>query len=150
MSRVNEVERWEMELGYDEVKTGLLAREEAIRSQSPEGVAQELWGLLLAYNLVRLEMARVAHAAGVAPTRVSFIAALHLIRDEWLWCAAAPPGAIPRHLRELRSTLAQLILPERRPQRQYPRAVKLRLTGYPRNRGAPARAARPAITKNLK
>jgi hypothetical protein len=143
-------ERWEMELGYDEVKTGLLAREEAIRSQSPEGVAQELWGLLLAYNLVRLEMARVAHAAGVAPTRVSFIAALHLIRDEWLWCAVAPPGAIPRHLRELRSTLAQLILPERRPQRRYPRAVKLRLTGYPRNRGAPARAACPAITKNLK
>src|SRR5688500_109015 len=47
-------ERWEIELGYDEVKTGLLAREEAIRSQSPAAVAQEMWGLLLAYNLVRL------------------------------------------------------------------------------------------------
>jgi hypothetical protein len=143
-------DRWEIELGYDEIKTGLLAREEAIRSQSPAAVAQELWGLLLAYNLVRLEMARVARAAAVAPTRVSFIAALHLIRDEWLWCAVAPPGAIPRHLRELRRTLAQLILPARRPERHYPRHVKLRLTGYPRNRGAPARAGRPNITKNRK
>lgn len=143
-------ERWEIELGYDEVKTGLLAREEAIRSQTPAGVEQELWGLLLAYNLVRLEMARVAQVAGVAPTRVSFIGALHLIRDEWLWCAVAPPGAIPRHLRHLRSALAQLILPERRPERRYPRAVKLRLTGYPRHRGAPARAGRRNITKKLK
>jgi len=140
-------ERWEIELAYDEVKTGLLAREEAIRSRSPDAVAQELWGLLLAYNLVRLEMARVAHAAGVAPTRVSFIAALHLIRDEWLWCAAAPPGAIPRHLRDLRLALAQLILPERRSQRHYPRAVKLRLTGYPRNRGAPTQTASPPSQK---
>jgi hypothetical protein len=136
-------ERWEIELGFDELKTGVLAREEAIRSQSPAAVEQELWGLLLAYNLVRLEMARVAQAAGVAPTRVSFIAALHLIRDEWLWCAVALPGAIPRHLLELRRTLTQLILPERRSERRYPRAVKLRLTGYPRNRGAPTRAEAP-------
>ncbi len=142
-------ERWEIELGYNEVKTGLLAREEAIRSQSPEGVQQELWGLLLAYNLVRLEMKRVAQTAGVAPTRVSFVAALHLICDEWMWCAVAPPGAIPRHLRDLRTALAQLILPERRPERRYPRAVKLRLTGYPRNRGAPPGASLE-ITKNLK
>ena len=143
-------ERWEIELGYDEVKTGLLAREEAIRSRSPVAVEQELWGLLLAYNLVRLEMARVAQVAGVVPTRVSFIAALHLIRDEWRWCAAALPGAIPRHLRELRRTLTQLILPARRPERHYPRAVKLRLTAYPRNRGAPDSRGGPEITKNLK
>jgi hypothetical protein len=143
-------ERWEIELGFDELKTHVLAREEAIRSRSPAAVAQELWGLLLAYNLVRLEMARVAQAAGVPPRRVSFVAALHLIRDEWLWCAVALPGAIPRHLRELRRTLTRLILPERRPARHYPRAVKLRLTGYPRNRSAPARAGRPKITKSLK
>lgn len=142
-------ERWEIELGYDDVKTGLLAREEAIRSRSPAAVEQELWGLLLAYNLVRLEMARVAQTAGVAPTRVSFLAALHLIRDEWLWCAEALPGAIPRHLRELRRTLTQLILPARRPERRYPRAVKLRLTGYPRNRGAPTHAT-AQITNSLK
>ena len=50
---------WEIELGYDEIKTEVLEREEAIRSKSPEAVGQELWGILLAYNLVRLEMERV-------------------------------------------------------------------------------------------
>jgi hypothetical protein len=133
-------ERWEMELAYDEVKTVLLAREEAIRSRSPAAVAQELWGMLLAYNLVRLEMARVAAEAGVAPPRVSFVGALRLIRDEWLWCAVASPGAIPRHLRNLRRALALLILPERRRERRYPRAVKLKMSPYPRNRASPARA----------
>src|SRR5262249_58244474 len=86
---------WELELGYDEIKTELLDREEAIRSTTPTGVQQELWGIFLAYNLVRLEVERVAADAGVAPTRISFAAALRLICDEWLWSAVAVPGAVP-------------------------------------------------------
>ncbi|HSM92023.1 MAG TPA: hypothetical protein VLT47_03990, partial [Anaeromyxobacteraceae bacterium] len=35
-------ERWEIELGYDEVKTKMLDRQEAIRSRTPAGVGQEL------------------------------------------------------------------------------------------------------------
>lgn len=35
-------ERWEIELGYDEVKSELPERAETIRSKSPRGVAQEL------------------------------------------------------------------------------------------------------------
>lgn len=130
-------ERWELELGYDELKTEVLAREEALRSQSPAAVAQELWGVLLAYNLVRLEMARAADALDVAPTRMSFVGALHLIRDEWLWSTYAAPGAIPRHLARLRAALARLVLPERRSERVYPRAVKLKMSSYPRNRPPP-------------
>ena len=126
-------ERWEIELGYDEIKTEVLEREEAIRSKSPEAVGQELWGILLAYNLVRLEMERVADEAGVEPTRISFIAALHLVCDEWLWCAVAKPGAIPKHLRNLRAKLARLVLPARRA-RTYPRAVKVKMSSYPRKR----------------
>lgn len=131
-------ERWELELGYDEIKTELLDREEALRSQSPAAVTQELWGVLLAYNLVRLEMARAADAAGLAPTRLSFIGALHLIRDEWLWSTYAPPGAIPRHLARLRDALARLVLPPRRSERVYPRAVKIKMSAYPRKRPPPA------------
>jgi len=127
-------ERWELELGYDEIKTEMLDREETIRSKSPAAVRQELWGIFLAYNLVRLEMERVADEAGVEPTRISFVAALHLICDEWLWCAIASPGAIPKHLRNLRASLKTLILPPRRTQRRYPRAVKLKMSNYPRKR----------------
>lgn len=127
-------ERWELELGYDEIKTELLDREEAIRSRTPEGVKQELWGVFLAYNLVRLEMERVADEAGVEPTRISFVAALRLICDEWLWCAIANPGAIPKHLRNLRASLKTLILPPRRSERRYPRAVKIKMSNYARKR----------------
>ena len=127
-------ERWELELGYDEIKTELLDREETIRSRTPTGVQQELWGVFLAYNLVRLEMERVAADAGVAPARISFVAALRLICDEWLWCAVATPGAIPKHLRHLRAALATLILPHRRSDRSYPRAVKIKMSNYARKR----------------
>ena len=33
-------------------------RQETIRSKTPQGVSQEIWGIALAYNLVRLEMER--------------------------------------------------------------------------------------------
>mgnify|MGYP000977610962 CR=1 FL=1 len=86
----------------------MLQRLEAIRSKSPDAVTQELWGLLLAYNLVRLEMERIADETGVAPTRISFVAALRLIVNEWSWSTiTASPGAIPRHLTAPREILVE-------------------------------------------
>src|SRR5207302_6063026 len=60
-------ERWELEIGFDEVKTHTLEREEALRSRAPARVRQEIWGLAIGYNLVRLEMARVVMRANGAP-----------------------------------------------------------------------------------
>lgn len=133
-------ERWELELAYDEVKTHLLDRQEAIRSRSPEGVRQELWGIALAYNLVRVEMEKTAAEADVPPTRISFTASLALIRDELgrMGGRAFAPGTIPSRLRDLRRNLKRLLLPERRP-RGYPRAVKVKMSNYPRKRPAKRR-----------
>lgn len=130
-------ERWELELGYDEIKTEMLDREETLRSKSPTAVTQEIWGILLAYNLVRLEMERVAAGAHVPPTRISFVAALHRIIDEWSWLAVTSPGAIPSRLHDLRADLKRFILPPRRSERRYPRAVKIKMSNYPRNRRSP-------------
>jgi hypothetical protein len=130
-------ERWEIELGYDEIKTEMLDREETIRSRSPAAIEQEVWGILLAFNLVRLEMERIADEAAVEPTRISFITALHLICDEWIWSASSSPGAIPRHLRDLRAKIQRFILPPRRRNRHYPRAVKIKMSSYPRKRPSP-------------
>jgi hypothetical protein len=127
-------ERWELELGYDELKTELLDREETIRSKTRQGVEQELWGILLAYNLVRLEMERVAKAAKVEPTRISFVESLRLIRDEWAWLSVTSPGAIPKRLASMRANLKRYILPPRRPKRGYPRAVKIKMSNYDRKR----------------
>jgi hypothetical protein len=128
-------ERWEIELGFGELKTDMLQRLETIRSRSPEMVEQELWGLLLAYNLVRLEMERVADETGVSPLRISFVAALRLVTDEWSWSTTtSSPGAIPRHLMDLRDKIRIFVLPPRRPERVYPRAVKIKMSNYERNR----------------
>jgi len=126
-------ERWEIELGYNEVKRVMLAREETTRSRSPRGVAQELWALALAYNLVRFEAERVAIAAGVPPIRVSFIAALRFIESAFRRWDVESGGRLPERLRHLREDLSHYILPERR-QRSYPRAVKIKMSNYDRKR----------------
>ena len=125
-------ERWELELGYDEIKTDLLDRVEAIRSKKPDGVRQELWGILLSYNLVRLEMEALAHQEKVEPTRISFIESLRLIRNEWDWLSVTSPGAIPKRLATLRNNVKRYILPPRR-KRTYPRAVKIKVSNYRHN-----------------
>lgn len=125
-------ERWEIELGYDEIKTHMLAREEAIRSRTPQGVRQELWGILLAYNLVRVEMERAADEVGVEPRRISFVNAMSMIRNAWIVWSTEPvaPGRIPEHLLDLRKHLGLLLLPERRSERAYPRVVKIKMSNY--------------------
>jgi hypothetical protein len=136
-------ERWELELGFDEVKTDLLERQEAIRSKTPKGVLQELWAVGLAYNLVRLEMERIAKEADVPPSRISFIVSLRMIRDEWLWAAATnSPGAIPKNLRRLRDELKRFVLPPRRSKRTFPRAVKIKMSNYDRKRPTTVRKPR--------
>lgn len=123
-------ERWELELGYDEIKTEVLDREEAIRSRTVETVNQELWGIFLAYNIVRREMEEIAAEAGVEPTRISFIMALHLIVDEFRWCSNTSPGAIPKHLKKLRENISRFVLPKRRSDRAAPREVKVKMSNY--------------------
>jgi hypothetical protein len=127
-------ERWEIELGYDEVKTEMLERIETLRSQRPAGVLQEIWGLLLAYNLVRLEMEATAVMARVPPSRMSFVAGLRLVRDTLRLAALVSPGKLAKFLDKERAALSHFILPPRRPQRAYPRAVKVKMSHYDRKR----------------
>jgi hypothetical protein len=123
-------ERWRIETSYRELKQELLGSELTLRSGTPETVCQEVWGALLAYNLVRLEMAKVASEACVEPTRLSFTAALHYLRLEWGWMAVEAPGKIPTHLIRLRNRLADLLLAQKRG-RSCPRVVKKLPARYP-------------------
>jgi hypothetical protein len=126
-------ERWELELGFDEIKTHTLNREETLRSRAPERIRQELWGLILGYNLVRLAMERAADRAKLPPRRISYKSSLMVIRGFWFTAWEVSPGNVPRHVRALHDDLAVLVLPERR-QRRYPRAVKIKMSNYPLKR----------------
>ena len=125
-------ERWEIELGFGELKTDMLERLETIRSKSPTAVAQEMWGLLIAYNLVRLEMQRLARELGVVPTRISFVASLRHSVEQWHLATILSPGTIPSHLATATDRMRTFVLPKRRPERSFPRAVKIKMSNYDR------------------
>jgi hypothetical protein len=62
--------RWQVELNLRSLKTTL--RMDILRGQSPGVVRKEVWGHLLAYNLIRGLMAQAARATGARPDEVSF------------------------------------------------------------------------------
>ena len=115
--------RWEIETSYRELKQSMLGDALTLRSQQPEGVEQEIWGALIAYNLVRLEMAKAAIQARVEPTDLSFLRALHILQNEMIWAVGMAPGKLPAHLQRLRTQL-QFAIVEKRRGRQCPRVVK--------------------------
>lgn len=125
-------ERWEIELGFGELKTDMLERLETIRSKSPTSVAQEMWGLLIAYNLIRLEMQRIAGELDVHPTRISFVAALRECVLQWQFAAIASPGTVPGRFATVTDRMRNFVLPPRRPERVFPRAVKIKMSNYAR------------------
>jgi hypothetical protein len=127
-------DRWESEIAYDELKTHMLERRESLRSKTPAGVDQEVWGLLLAYNLVRYEMLKAAQALKMKAQRVSFWGALLVMRDFWRGAWSAAPGNVPKELAQMRASLAKLLLPPRRSSRRNPRHVKLIMSKFPANR----------------
>lgn len=124
-------QRWRIESSYRELKQELLGSGLTLRSGTPQTVMQEVWGALLAYNLIRLEMAEVARQEGVAPTDLSFTVALNYMRYEWLSLASISPGLLPKHLLRLRQRLGEQLLPKQRRGRQCPRVVKKPPARYP-------------------
>lgn len=63
-------QRWEIELGFREIKQSLQQGQAVLRSRQPELVKQEIWGVLIAYTLLRRWMRLMAEHEGVAPGRV--------------------------------------------------------------------------------
>jgi hypothetical protein len=123
-------DRWEIELAFDEQKTHMQERKEALRSKKPACVEQEVWGIAVAYNVIRLMMANVAKENGVPPNRISFWNTLLLIRAFALSAWFVAPGTIPRMYNDLTSNMRSiLILPQRKP-RSNPRMVKRKMSGF--------------------
>jgi len=144
-------ERWEIELSYDEIKTHMLEREEALRSKTPAAISQEIWGLLIAYNLVRCRMIEVASDIGVPHNRISFRNTIHLVRIFCLvhaWDDAV--SKLPARLSALDEMLSLLLLPMRRAERSYPRHVKIKMSSYNRNPGRPSSTKPKPLKEPLK
>lgn len=117
-------QRWRIETSYRELKQTMIGMALTLRSRTVEGVYQEIWGTLTAYNLIRLEMAKAALEVKCAPTEISFVRAFHAIQYELHWAAVTRAnGKLPALMKRLRQRLVML-LNEERPGRKFDRAVK--------------------------
>lgn len=73
-------QRWEIESVFDELKTHQRCPRVVLRSKSPDLVLQQIWRHLCCHYAIRSVMAQAAQHAGRDPDRVSFIAALRIVR----------------------------------------------------------------------
>jgi len=124
-------DRWEIELGYREMKQTLLNSHFTLRSKKPEMIAQELWGVMLSYNLLRYQMVKMAQKKpGIYAKHLSFttcaISIINLIHTMFIENA----GRIPKSIEQLQDQVEHHILPIKR-ERAYPRCIKPKPSKYP-------------------
>ncbi len=84
-------QRWEIETTFDELKTHQRGPRTVLRSKSPELVLQEIWGHLCCHFAIRSLMHDAARHGGHDPDRVSFTAALRIVRRSVAQQGAFPP-----------------------------------------------------------
>ena len=89
-------ERWEFETALDEFKTHLRGARTVLRSQTPELVRQEVYGLLLAHFALRGLMHEAAVHAGRDPDRISFIHTVRVVRRTLPRFAGLPPSGMAK------------------------------------------------------
>jgi hypothetical protein len=123
-------ERWEEELAFDEIKTHLNGRAVPIRSKTPAGVVQEIYGMILAHYVVR----RVMHDAAVVscqdPDRLSFTDSLRILQCQ---LPESPHQEIESWYRRLIGEVRRQKLRARR-DRWYPRVIKRKMSNWAKKR----------------
>jgi len=112
--------RWEQELAFAEIKTHRHTRPVLLRSKTPRGVVQELYGLFLAHRVVRQVMTEAAAERGIAPERLSFTASLRVLQSHLPEAPATP--VVIWYERLLEEVSRQTLRPRRL--RWYPRVVR--------------------------
>ncbi|MDP9612939.1 hypothetical protein JOF35_008802 [Streptomyces demainii] len=122
-------ERWEVESAYFAVKQSMLGRR-VLRARTLPGIAQEIYALLTAYQVIRIAIADTTGTVpGADPDRASFSLALQTARDQVIQAA----NVIADTTIDLVGTIGQAVLEHLMPARRLrlsPRAVKRPLSRY--------------------
>jgi hypothetical protein len=123
-------ERWEQELAFDEIKTHLSGRAVPIRSKTPAGVVQEIYGLMLAHHVVRRVMHDAAVVASQDPDRLSFLDSLRVLQCH---LPESPAATIETwYQRLLREVRRQELRPRR--DRWHARVIKRKMSNWMKKR----------------
>jgi Insertion element 4 transposase N-terminal/Transposase DDE domain len=128
-------ERWEVELTIDELDTHQRLARQPLRSQKPEGVRQELYGLVIAHYALRTLMCDAATDAGLDPDRISFVRAVSLLQEAIADFQVVAPAQHAALYAQLVRDLARHPLPPRA-LRTNPRVVKRKMSNFKLKRPA--------------
>jgi hypothetical protein len=136
--------RWEFEVSLDEIETHQRLSATALRGQSPRSILQELYALVIAHYAIRALMTTAADQAHLAPTRLSFMHAIDIIRHALVEFQLMAPTSHPILMQRLLRDLAAARLPARR-FRIAPRLVKCRVSKFLRKTSEQPPPAKPAV-----
>lgn len=122
-------ERWEIEIEFDEIKTHMIDKTPSLRSKTPLGCLQEIYGLLIAHMAVRTLMAEAASKWDLDPDRISFTGALQVISRAIPRMQAAKTELLPVFYDMMLDEIASHLNPPRS-NRINPRVVKQKMSNF--------------------
>lgn len=121
-------QRWKVELDFKTIKTHMGM--EMLRCLTPQMVDKEVAAHLLAYNLIRANLARAAHSEDKLPRQLSFMATVQLMQQTAGICLTLTSKALENLLTPLLKAMAYTVIGNRERSNQ-PRVVKRRPKPYP-------------------
>ena len=132
-------ERWEIELVYDEQKTHQnpwqVSKPADLRSQTPQGVLQELYALSLGHFVVRSVMTAAAASVSLDPDRLSFVGCLQILRCRLPECPALESPSFAEWYRGLLWEVSRERTDDAvRRNRINPRVVKVKMSKFKKKR----------------
>jgi hypothetical protein len=136
-------QRWEIEIVIDEIDTHQRLAARTLRSRTPVGVIQELYGLLLAHYAVRSIMHEAAVQVDIDPDRLSFVHALEVVREAVGEFQMVAPAQVADLYKRLLSDIAAKRLPERQA-RVNRRVVKQKMSKFKLKRAEHYRPPKPS------
>jgi hypothetical protein len=143
-------ERWEEELVFDEQKTHQdpprAEKPANLRSETPEGVLQELYALSLGHFVVRALMCEAARPVSLDPDRLSFTGCLRILQCRLPECDSRTQQSLQEWYEALLWELRQEQIPPRR-NRVNPRVIKRKMSKW--NKKRPKHRRPPALTKRF-
>lgn len=128
-------ERWEQELVYDEQKTHQDPRRAEkptqLRSETPDGVIQELYALSLGHFAIRAMMLDAARVGNIDVDRLSFVGCFRILQCRLPECDSSTPATFDAWYQAiLREMLTEQIPPRRN--RINPRVIKRKMSKWPK------------------
>jgi hypothetical protein len=131
--------RWDIEIAYDEIKTHQCATLRGqtptiLRSKRSDLVEQELYAILITYNLIRSVIYEAASKEGSNPLSISFLDTMQHLIDSAPIISTYKKSKQKRAIDYLYEMIANSQIDRPRRPRCNPRVVKIKMSNFKRKR----------------